>query len=114
VTIDSYIEAQPEAIRPILAKIRQAIRGAAPEAAERIAWGMPTYWQGENLIHFAAAKHHIGIYPGEVSRLPFGDKLEGYRTSKGAIQFPLDKPIDYDFIAEITRCRVAAVTREKE
>ena len=72
---------------------------------------MPTFWQGENLIHFAAFRKHIGIYPGDLGNIPFAQRLSGYRTSKGAIQFPLDKPIEYDLIADIARYRVSVVTR---
>jgi len=53
-TIDEYIAEQPEEVRPILIKIRETIRGAAPNAIEKIAWRMPTFWQVKNLIHFAA------------------------------------------------------------
>ena len=112
-TIDEYIDAQPEKVRPILTKIRKTIKKAAPKAVEKIAWSMPTFWQGENIIHFAAFKKHIGIYPGDLSRLPFGEKLSVYKTTKGAIQLPLDKPIDYDLIAEITKYRVETVSSEK-
>ena len=108
-TIDEYIAAQPEEIRSILSKIRTTIKKAAPKAQEKMSWRMPTFWQGENLIHFAAFKKHIGIYPGDLGRLPFADKLSGYKTSKGAIQFPLDKPVDYKLIADITKFRVSAV-----
>ena len=109
-TIDEYIETQPEEIRPILKKIRKTIKAAAPKAIEKLSWQMPTFWQNENLIHFAAFKKHIGIYPGNEAIVVFSEKLAGYKTSKGAIQFPLDKPIDYDLINEITRWRVAQVS----
>ncbi len=112
-TIDQYIADQPEEVRPILNKVREVIRAAAPEATEKISWSMPTFWQGENLIHFAAFKKHIGIYPGELTQVPFQEQLKEYVTTKGAIRFPLDKPIDYDFIAEITRYRVAAAGLRK-
>ena len=108
-TIDEYIEAQPEEIRPILKKIRKTIKAAAPRAIEKMSWQMPTFWQNENLIHFAAFKRHIGIYPGSEAIAVFSEKLIRYKTSKGAIQFPLDKTIDYDLIKEITLWRVAQV-----
>lgn len=112
-TIDEYIEAQKYEVRAILTKVRETIRKEAPDAIEKISWQMPTYWQGENLIHFAAFKKHIGIYPGDLTLTPFIDRLEGYHFTKGAIQFPLDKPIDYNFIAEIARYRVEKVTGAK-
>lgn len=63
-TIDEYIAAQSEEGRPILVKVRKTIQAAAPGAAEKISWRMPTFWQGENLIHVVAFKKHLGIYPG--------------------------------------------------
>jgi len=108
-TIDEYISEQPESVRPLLEKIRETIRSAAPDAIEKFSWQMPTFWQGENLIHFAAFKNHIGIYPGGEATSFFNNKLTEYKTSKGAIQFPLNKPIDYDLIADITKWRVEQV-----
>jgi len=111
--IDEYIAAQSEELQPILIKVRDVIKAAAPDAAEKITWNMPTFWQGENLIHFCAQKKHLGIHPGYIDRLPFQDRLTGYKTSKGAIQFPYDKPIDYELIADITRWRVSCVLNSK-
>ena len=102
-TIDEYIAAQPEDVRPILSNIRETIHAAAPNATEKISWHMPTFRQGENLIHFAAFKKHISIYPGEEAVSAFMDKLADYKISKGTVQLPLDKPVDYTLIAEITR-----------
>ena len=110
-TIDEYIEAQPEDIRDVLRKVREIICAAAPDSAEKISWNMPTFRQGENIIHFAAFKKHLGIYPGDLSLSPFMDRLADYRCSKGAIQFPYDKPIDFELIADITRWRVSCVKR---
>ena len=73
---------------------------------------MPTFWQSENLIHFAAYKKHVGIYPGGEAIPVFAQRLTGYKTSKGAIQFPLDKPIDHALIADITRWRVAQAVKK--
>lgn len=90
-TIDEYVAAQSEEVQPLLNKIRETIRSAAPNAVEKISWQMPTFWQGENLIHFAATKKHIGIYPAGEAVGVFAASLTGYKTSKGAIRFPLNK-----------------------
>lgn len=111
VTIDEYIAAQTEEVRPILIKVCETIRAAAPDAMEKISWRMPTFWQGENLIHFAAFKKHLGVYPGDLTLTPFTEKLADYHTSKGAIQFPYNKPIPYDLISEITAYRVRAAEK---
>ena len=62
---------------------------------------MPTYWKGRNIIHFAAIKNHIGLYPGGEAPVVFAEKLKDYKTSKGTIQFPLNKEIPLELIAEI-------------
>lgn len=105
-SIDDYIAAQPEDVHPLLQSIRETIRAAAPEATEKIAWQMPTFWQGDNLIHFAVHKKHIGLYPGGEATSEFAERLAGYKTSKGAIQLPLGQPIDYELITDIVRWRV--------
>ncbi len=105
-TIDQYICEQTEEIQPLLIKIRDTIRSAAPEAVEKMSWQMPTFWQGENLIHFAVFKKHIGIYPGGEATTVFADRLTKYKTAKGTIQLPLNQPIPYDLVADITRWRV--------
>ena len=110
-SVDDYIAAQSEDVQPILIKTRDTIRAAAPDAVEKIAWQMPTYWQGENLVHFCAHKKHLGIHPGYVEKLSAEllERLATYKTSKGAIQFPYDKPMDFDLIADIVRWRVSCL-----
>lgn len=108
--IDEYIAGQPADVQSLLQSIRKAIHAAAPEAMEKISWQMPTFWQGENLIHFAAFQKHIGLYPGGKAVGVFAERLRGYHTSKGAIRLPLGKPIDYELISEIVRWRVAQAT----
>src|SRR5215510_11798990 len=68
-SVDEYIAGQSAEIQPILQKVRETMREAAPNAVEKITWMMPTFWQGENLIHFCAHKKHLGIHPGNVERL---------------------------------------------
>jgi uncharacterized protein YdhG (YjbR/CyaY superfamily) len=108
-SIDEYIAQFPEGTQVILKKVRQVIRENAPDATERISYQMPCFWQGKNVIYFAAMKGHLGIYPTNSGVAAFADKLAGYKTSKGAVQIPWDKPIPYNLIAEITRFRVAEV-----
>ena len=102
-TIMEYITNQDEQIRPRLMSIYQTIREAIPEAEERISWGMPTFWKGRNIIHFAVAKNHIGLYPGPEAVGFFAEKLTGYKTSKGAVQLPNNKELPSELIAEIAR-----------
>lgn len=102
-TVDSYIEAQELNVRPILNQIRDTLRKALPNAEERISWGMPTYWDKHNIIHFAANKKHLGLYPGEKAIEHFKDRLSEYKTSKGAIQLPYDKPLPLDLITDIAK-----------
>ncbi len=102
-TISDYINEKDEAIRPRLLLVYDTIRTAIPDAEECISWQMPTFRKGRNIIHFAAYKKHIGIYPGSEMVEEFADKLNGYKTSKGAIQFPHDQDIPLDLIAEIAK-----------
>lgn len=101
--IDAYIASQPAHLQVLLLNVRMAIKEALPDATEKISWQMPTYWQGHNLIHFAAQKSHLGIYPGEEAMKHFAPRLSDYKTSKGAVQFPYQSfgPEQLSLIAEI-------------
>ena len=115
--IDEYISRQNEAIQPRPKAIRETIRAAIPDAEERISYQMPTFWKGRNIIHFAAAKKHIGIYPGGEATSAFSDRLTEYKTSKGAIQLPNDKELPLELIADIARWsykRNEAIVKEKK
>lgn len=94
---------QPEQAQPFLRQINETIKSALPDAIGKISWSMPTYWKKRNLIHFAAFKKHIGLYPGPEAVEAFADKLKEYKTSKGTIQFPFDKPLPLELIKEIAR-----------
>lgn len=109
-TVDEYIAAQEESVRPKLQELRTILRTAIPEAEERISWGMPTYWKGRNIIHFAAGKRHIGIYPGPDAVIEFAERLQGYKTSKGAIQLPNDRELPLGLVADIARWNFEQVT----
>ena len=102
-TIDEYIAAQPEEVQGYLKKIRDAIHAALPEAEEKISWSMPTYWKKYNIIQFAAHKNHIGLYAGTEAVVEFEERLEEYKTSKGSIRLPYDKPLPLELIGEIAK-----------
>jgi uncharacterized protein YdhG (YjbR/CyaY superfamily) len=105
-TIDEFIAIFPKDVREILEKVRETIRKAAPEAEETIGYGIPTFVLKGNLVHFAAYKNHIGFYPTSSGIARFKDELTAYKTSRGTVQFPLDKPIPYDLISKIVAFRV--------
>lgn len=107
-TIDEYIAQFPPDIQQILQSIRTVIRAAAPEAKEKISYQMPGFEFHGSLVWFAAFKHHIGFYPTGAGMAAFKAELTGYKTSKGAVQFPLDQPIPYDLITRMVKARVAA------
>jgi uncharacterized protein YdhG (YjbR/CyaY superfamily) len=106
-TIDEYILQFPPEVQEILKNLRKVIKESAPEAKEKISWGMPTYVLHGNLVHFAAHKRHIGFYPAPSGIDTFKQELAQYKTSKGAVQFPMDKPIPYELIKRIVKFRVA-------
>jgi uncharacterized protein YdhG (YjbR/CyaY superfamily) len=105
VTIDEYINRQPAEVQPLLQALRRIIRSVIPKATERISWQMPTFWYGENIVHFASFKKHLGLFPGGEAVKVFSERLVGYKTSKGAIQFPFNRPIDHRLIKDIVRWR---------
>ncbi len=101
--VDEYIAARDEAVQPVLREIRSLLREALPEAEECISWSMPTYRKGRNLIHFAAAKKHLGIYPGDEAVEAFAEELAGYDVSKGTVRLPYDRPLPAALIGRIAR-----------
>lgn len=112
-SIDDYISTFPEAVQPILERVRQTIRGVLPDAEETIRYDMPTFTlNGKSLVHFAGWNQHIGIYP-----MPQGDEateqeFAPYRTEKGTGQFPLSGDVPYAVIehavAQLLKQRTAA------
>ena len=106
--IDEYIAAQDEKYKPRLMEIREILRDALPDAEERISWSMPTYRKEHNIIHFAAQKTHIGLYPGPETVACFAERLDEYglRYSKGSIQIPYSDELPLKLVSEIAAwCR---------
>ncbi len=105
-TIDVFIASFPGDTQIILEQLRLTIRKAAPEAEETICYGIPTFTFHGNLVHFSAFKNHIGFYPTPSGILAFKKELSNYKSAKGSVQFPLDKPLPLDLIARIVKFRV--------
>ena len=101
--IDEYIADFPDDVQKSMEKVRAAIKKAAPRADEAIKYQIPTFVLNGNLISFAGYKNHIGLYPGSKPIEEFEDELVGYTTSKGTVQFPLDKPMPVGLINRITK-----------
>jgi uncharacterized protein YdhG (YjbR/CyaY superfamily) len=119
-SVDAYIAGFPPGIRGILRKMRATIRKAAPDAVEKISWGMPAYSLDGMLTFFAAFKGHVSIFPGPEGIEKFKKELAPYETSKGTVRFPHGTPVPYGLIGRIVKFRVkenkaraAAKTRKK-
>jgi len=103
--IDEYIAGFPQDVQEILEKIRATVREAAPEAKEKISYGMPAFTLNGNLVYFAAFKNHIGFYPIPSGIEEFKEELSVYKQGKGSVQFPLDEPMPYELITRIVKFR---------
>lgn len=105
-TIDEYIAGFPSETQQILEQVRQTIKKAAPDAEEKISYAIPTFTLNGNLVHFAAFKNHIGFYAMPTGNEAFQEELATYKSGKGSIQFPIDKPMPLDLITKIVNFRV--------
>ena len=103
---DEYIALFPENIQSILQKLRTTIKKAAPGAEEVISYKMPAFRLNGMLVWFAVNKEHIGFYPTASPIKAFKKELSGYKTSKGAIQFPLNKSIPFSLVKDIVKFRM--------
>ncbi len=101
-TVEEYIMCQDKEKQADLFLMRETLQKALPEAEERITWSMPTYWKGHNILHFAAAKKHIGFYPGPEAVAEFKRELEKYNVDKGTIRIPYGS-IEVDLVIKIAQ-----------
>lgn len=109
--ITDYISTFPMEVQTKLNALRRLILDTAPEAKEVMSYKMPTYVLGGNLVHFAGYAKHIGFYPTPSAIDAFKNELSPYKTSKGAVQFPLESPLPFDLIKEMVLFRVKENTR---
>ncbi len=104
--IEEYIAGFPKNIQEILDQVRATVKEAAPGAEETIKYAMPTFMLNGNLVHFAAFKNHIGFYPALTENEEFKKELLVYKTGRGSVQFPIDKPMPLSLITKIVKFQV--------
>ncbi len=105
-TVDQYLSGLPQNVRDILEGLKKTIKQAAPQAEEVISYNIPAFKLKGMLVWYAAYKEHIGFYPTSSPIKVFKEELAGYKTSKGAIQFPIDKDIPTTLVKKIVKYRV--------
>jgi uncharacterized protein YdhG (YjbR/CyaY superfamily) len=112
--INEYIDLQADGVKPALGLLRSTIKSVAPHAEEVISYKMPAFRYRGILVYFAAHTNHIGFYPTGSGIDAFKHEFSGYKYSKGAVQFPLDKPLPIDLIKRIVQFRVDENTKKAE
>lgn len=105
-TVEEYLSALPGSVKDTVEGLRKTIRQAAPQAQEAVSYNMPAFECNGMLVWYAAFKRHIGFYPKASAIAAFKRELAGYKTSKGAVQFPIEKPIPADLVRKIVTFRV--------
>ncbi len=108
--IDAYLEALPAPVAARVAEIRALVRRIVPAAVETLSYGIPTFdLGGRHLVHVAGYRDHVGFYPGSSGVAAFATELAeaGYRTSRGTVRLPHDRPLPTDLVERIVRFRVA-------
>ncbi|WP_342770087.1 GNAT family N-acetyltransferase [Oceanobacillus chungangensis] len=113
-TTDEYIRQFPPEVQEKLNTLRGIIKELVPEAQEKISYQMPTFALYGNIIHFAAYKNHIGLYPGASGIAAFQKELVGYKTSKGTVQIPIGDPLPAELIRKIVKFKVEENIKKAE
>ena len=110
-SVDEYIAAQPEALRPKLEQVRAAIRSAVPEAVEGIGYRMPGYkLHGKPMLYFAGFKEHYSLFAASGTFFAaLEDELKGYERRKGTVHFPLAKPVPVKLVSRIAKLRASGI-----
>jgi len=107
--VDAYLANVPEPSRTTLEKVRAIIRSAVPKGAtEGLSYGMPAFRYKGALVGYAAFRDHCSFFPMQASLIDqMKDELKNYRTSKGTLQFPQDKPLPAALLKKMVKLRVA-------
>jgi uncharacterized protein YdhG (YjbR/CyaY superfamily) len=112
-SVDEYLSAFPAGTKAVLQEMRSTIKKAAPQAEEVISYNMPAYKLNGILVYFAGYANHIGFYPTASGMEAFKQEFSVYKNSKGAVQFPIDKPLPLALIRKVVKFRISQ-TQEKQ
>jgi uncharacterized protein YdhG (YjbR/CyaY superfamily) len=105
--VDEYVALAPKEVQARLQELRATVKAAAPDAEERISYGMPYYYYKGRLIYFSLWKKHIGLYALSTPVLEEHEsELRGYVTPKGTVQLPLDEKLPVDLISRLVKAQV--------
>ncbi len=113
-SIDAYISQFSPDIQEKLHNLRKVIKNASPEMEEKISYQMPAFYLDGYVVFFAAFKNHIGFYPTPSGINAFKEELSGYKSAKGSVQFPNNKPLPYDLVSRIVKYRVEENKKQAE
>jgi len=108
-TVEDYLAALPDERRPALTALRQAIKAAAPDATESIAYQMPAFkTHGQFLVSYAAFKNHNSLFPASGAVIEaLGEELTPYLAGKATIRFPAGGPIPTELVTRMVKVRLA-------
>ena len=110
-TVDEYLAGVPEPGRSTLRTIRAQIKELVPEASEVISYQMPAFRLERGFVFYAAFKNHCSVFPGARAVAALADDLKDYKTSKGTIQFPLDRPLPARLLKKLVKARLAEIAQ---
>lgn len=111
--IDLFIQNYPEEVQVLLRKVQKIALGVDPDLEQTISYGIPTLKKnGKIVMHFAAQKAHLGLYPGSEAVAHFDERLKNYNTSKGTIQIPYIEPLDHQLIEDLVRFNLERALKE--
>ena len=104
--VDAYIAAAPEAVQPMLSELRQVIRSAAPQAKERISYGMPSYDHHGRVAYFAGYEGHVGLYGVAHIASVQDASVKKYLESQSTLRFPVGQKLPVGLIRKLVKARV--------
>jgi uncharacterized protein YdhG (YjbR/CyaY superfamily) len=109
-TVAAYLASAPKEQRLALARVRSAIKAAAPKATDGVYYGMAGFkYKGKPLLYFGYAKDHCALY-GSVSL--GGAAAKKFDLDKGTLRFTTDHPVPDRLVMKIVRSRIAEIDRE--